>query len=852
MATRTYNFITGIETSDAPSAATPSATGDILTLGFANTTYARRRDWGFPAANYAALTAIGTSGDNQRYDNQARLVVDTNEVWVFDADSVATPDGTTILQPDSGSGRWLIASAAGNGGGGGGANALDLLAMKLEQEATDGKQVKLDNSAGQSFWREPSYDYISGSLLESYTSGGSSMTVVWNPQVVRNADQNIDSTTSWTAVGAGASLTTSATAKTGSNSLQFDKNNTATNAGIRFDRGSQDFNVSAHWRCFFYINLPSLTGLSNVYLRMYDSGTTNYNEYRATTNYAGTALATGWNLIFFDLTQTASATGGTGWPNKNTLSRYIEIGVNTSSSAQTYTAILVDSLYFSFGEVRRLAVPGSEMSLFDSSNKNNIVFSGSNVSGDGVLTLANSISTSYTGGLGGSGAGRIKRNTVEFVQNVGAFDTDLSSGPIANSQEYRISGDMRESQSGSYQAFLDVIQSEIFEVKRISGTNVSGEDFGNVSANCVSGNTFDIFETAYRDGTAYYIHKGQAVLTGNSSYDSTNSFINLPFSSVSLITVGDTLAKKGVTGQISVSASGGDETFLAENRIATPNGVEIVDGGSVIPQAPSVYGYYTVGGVTSAAARKNQFGYGADLGVVGTGLNFQAEFQEGFYAASNFSNSNYLDFGTTTLHGDNEFIQLSFWFYPGVAFTGTLRTIFEGFTTNSDNAWHVYMNSSDDNIRFQRTNSGVTTVDQALGVLTVNRWHFIALGFQTNVAGYAYVNGNYFAMTSGAYGGAGGNVLVGRRSGTGSPLNALDRISNILVLRDGQTFSRAQLDVIYNNGEFRPYQFGKIVRHRHELTTGSGRRLSYKANLVKNTSVFASPRLVRMGVIKSS
>lgn len=126
MATRTYTFTTGIETSDAPTGAAPSATGDIMTLGYADTNYARRRDWGFTAADYTALKAIGTSGDNQRYDGQTRLVTGTGELWQFDADSAATEDGSTILQPTSGTGRWLIVSGSGGSSSGTASNLESL------------------------------------------------------------------------------------------------------------------------------------------------------------------------------------------------------------------------------------------------------------------------------------------------------------------------------------------------------------------------------------------------------------------------------------------------------------------------------------------------------------------------------------------------------------------------------------------------------------------------------------------------------------------------------------------------------------------------------------------------------
>jgi hypothetical protein len=852
---REYTFLTGIETSTAPTGGTPSASGDIITKGYADTTYALRRDWGYPVASYAALTAITTSGDNQRYDNQIRLVADQNEIWVFDAASSATPDGSTILAPDSGTGRWLIGSAAG-GGGGGSANNLDLLSFKLEQDALHGKQTKLDDSISQTFLSDINYSDVSGCLAENYTSGGSTLNVVWDPKVLRDADQNIDSATSWTAVNGGTNLAASSTAgdfKVGSNGLKFDKTTGNTLASIRFDRGSQNLSLSAHWRMFFYIKIPSLTNLTNVFVRVYADTTSNYAQYDLLSNYNGTALAADWNWCFVDLSRTPTSTGGTGW-TKSQLVRYVEIGVTASTTAQTYTGICVDSIYWSFGDVRKFGVRGSEYTLFDSSNRKNVIIDSGNASGDGILTLAASTNASFTGGLGGTGAGRLKRTTMSVSGNLLGFNRSLTSGDIANQQELRISGLMRESKSGNFEGFIDVAQREVFEIANIGASAVSGIDLGNVSANCVSGNTFDVFSAGHHEGSGYYIYKGSVRLTGASSFDSSNQYINLPVTSISGLSVGDFIAKRGVTGQLSVAASGGNESFQAEDLQDSPNNVEIINSAIPFPQLDKLVGYYDLGGYNDqdALAVKYKSGLTTTLTKVGT-PSLNNPFSGNKFYASGFGGSNYLRNADTSndgayFSGATVSYSCIFWLWmPGSYSNGVLHGYYDDGSGN--NGWYIRANTGNQLVLTKRSSG--STSDSATVNFIPNAWNLVALKIQDDAAGYIYCSGNRTAIGTGSISYSGTFYCVFGAGGSDG-ISANLRMAGYAAYFGASDFSTQQLDAIYAVGNYRPFDLGTLVRYRYELTAGSGQRLSMKATVNKDTSVFASPFIQKLGMIKVS
>lgn len=104
MATRQYNFIVGPETSTTPSGAAPTAADDLMTLDYAQNRFNAGR---LPVADIAALKALSDSGTYPRQGGELVSVESTNTLYLFDEDSVEVGDDNNVVQPNSGSGRWL-------------------------------------------------------------------------------------------------------------------------------------------------------------------------------------------------------------------------------------------------------------------------------------------------------------------------------------------------------------------------------------------------------------------------------------------------------------------------------------------------------------------------------------------------------------------------------------------------------------------------------------------------------------------------------------------------------------------------------------------------------------------------
>lgn len=107
MATREYQFIVGPETSTLPTIGSPSASTDLITLGYADSNYTQGKQ---SVADITALKAVTNTGDGARADGDVIEVQSVNSIYVFDAGSAAAGNDDTIVAPTTGTGRWLKAS----------------------------------------------------------------------------------------------------------------------------------------------------------------------------------------------------------------------------------------------------------------------------------------------------------------------------------------------------------------------------------------------------------------------------------------------------------------------------------------------------------------------------------------------------------------------------------------------------------------------------------------------------------------------------------------------------------------------------------------------------------------------
>jgi hypothetical protein len=861
MATRRFDFAAGFESSEAPSGTAPVSGTDLINLSYANTTYALRADFGYDVASYAALKALGTSGDDARQDGQVRLISGTGELWYFDADSSATDDGATILQPNSGTGRWLIASAAGASSSGTGGPSLEVMIDKLTTEQnTKNRTLQFSDSVGVAPYGDDQYSSITGSLLETYSvSGQTQVPVVWGARALRDADLNIDATTSWTAVQDGTTLTATSTAgefKVGTAALKFNKASSAVKAGLRFDRGSANFNISGNQRLFLWVKLPSLVNLSNVYVRMYDSGTTNFAEWTATTNLTGSALVADWNLMFFDLTRTPDATGGSGW-TVSTLSRYFEMGVTASSSAQTYTGIIFDAVYFSYTNVNRLGLLGKEHSIFNSSNKQSVVFDIASASGDGLLDLASPMSFAWNGGLTSSNA-FIQRSVLKQNDITLDFNTAFSSGTIALDQDYRASRTLREQINGTIEGFVDFEQAENFEVLGVSASSISGRDYGLTSGNCLSGDVFDVFQVYYDREQADYIWKESITLTGNSTGVSGSNLIVLPVGSSGTIVAGDYLSKRSVSSEFSLVNVNQNETFTSFNLMEDPDGRQAFEESAPVPFPSELDYHFKLGGLTDNYATRNRGLKTTSidkLSVVGA-ATLDNVVRPGMFA---YSTSNgtaiYLEkTGTATdldLNSSNSIEALCWVKFTSPPISANLFGAFNGWDTNF-NGWVVTTNTSGELRILIRASGANADVNDFTSIpVTLNKWALLYF--------YGYETGNVSRMW---YNGVGqSDTLTGvvtftpifRVVGGGASVNNTIQMSELLIYtqRDtaGRLFSDSLLTEI-NNGGPKAWDSGFVNRNVHRQTGQSGQRLSMKVASTKRITGAKGPKIKRFGAIK--
>lgn len=154
MATREYQFITGIETSTSPDPATPSADADIMTKGYADDNYAQFTSWGTKKTSNANIKAIAVA---DRADGQIVFNTASNVFYRFDSGSSATDDGDLVLQPDTGTGRWLKITSGGNGSGDSLVYSLDSLVAGITAgeslTANDAICLSVHNGTGSNVYR---------------------------------------------------------------------------------------------------------------------------------------------------------------------------------------------------------------------------------------------------------------------------------------------------------------------------------------------------------------------------------------------------------------------------------------------------------------------------------------------------------------------------------------------------------------------------------------------------------------------------------------------------------------------------------------------------------------------------
>lgn len=841
---RSYNFVTGIETSTLPDPGTPSAANDTISLGYLE----QLSHWAAPVASVAAMRALTIT---QRKDNQRRVVDASQDIWYYDANSTATHDGTTVLEPDDSpvNGRWLIQAGGGGGGGGGGASGIESLAQKLENEKFDILTEDLDNSVGASgFPAERSRDF-NAILLKDHASAVSSLEVAWNAKALNDSDQNYDATTNWTVTGAGATLTASAVAgdfQVGTAGLKFDKNGTATEAGIRYDRGAQDMQLNGNSRVWVYVKLPSITNLTNVLLRVYADTTSNFQTFTTTTDYAGNALAIGWNLLLFDIS-TGGTAGGSGWATSQ-LSRYCEVAL-TATLAQTYTGIIVDSLYFSHYRPQDLGVIGSQFTLHNNSTKEDVTATAANTRHDGPLALSAATSNAYSGGLSGTARGRVARTTMASIGDKQiTMDNDSSfSGAITLEQELRMSTYAREAIAGDIDTIVDMIAIQSYEVTAVGGSTIDVSDPANHSANLLNTNAIDIFRPLRTNGKTKYILRAALSLTANSSHSGGTTTLTLTTTGIQ---VGDVAVKRHVTQVAhSVVSESNAESFAASSIVTAPNGIQLVDDGLAYPNPGNVFGHYALGSFSQADAIRNRFPGGAGQSLVVTGTNNTgAEFQRGRFSLEG-ANPYTTHVGLPTISAGQIDItsnkaQYSMWFYFNGVDGGSRRGLLSQYTGGA--GFYCIIIQGTSNITLTVNNTEVT-MHTGLSV----GWHHLVVVLNDSNNSYTYLDGIRSANHSQTTHPGTTTVDLGILSayqGSLTYYGAGLKGADLIIWKDGPTLTSAQVSAIYNAGTFRDVGSAFRARYRYNDTGVTGGRISTRVRVARSTTAL-TPTLWKAGSI---
>lgn len=379
MTTRRYDLNTGIETSSTPTVTDPSSSTDIMSKGYADTTYARRQYWGHAVADTTALKALGTTGDAQRYDQQIVLKDDDNTLWKFDAGSSATEDLVSIIQPTTGTGRWLICSG-GSGSGSGGGVGVDAYDSFLIQKRT-----------AQTFDRAPNMHTIvepftenSGLILtlaKAYAT--SDTTTIYLHENMTSIDA-MDATTGWTQ-------------GTNTPTIALDTTNKIENTGsVSMTKASlngsmtiyKSLSFSLYKRAFrVWVRLDTVSNLATNAFKIYlESSVGNHKTYTFTSSRfsAGT-----WVLLECDEVDGVA----TGTPVMSGITKVtFEL---TTTSAQTITANMDYLVSVTNQDLINTRYTGLTIPIWDATNQEFMILTAEDATEKGKYTLSSTLSANY-------------------------------------------------------------------------------------------------------------------------------------------------------------------------------------------------------------------------------------------------------------------------------------------------------------------------------------------------------------------------------------------------------------------------------------------------------------------------
>ena len=831
---REFQYDNVIEQSNAPAGNAPTGSEDMVSLGFANEEYAFKSSWGDKVADINALKAVAPAN---RFDGQTVKVTGLGTggtFYQFDADSASVADNDLVVEPTTGTGRW-IKGASGSGGSGGGGSGLEQVLQKADMEKSGIFTDPLDNSIHSSGVSKY-INSVVARLLRDHVATDTILDFAYNPIFENDSDKDMQATTNWSATGAAASLASDTGDKRiNTNSVVFDKNNTAAEAAIRYDRGSQNFGYGYNTEKLFWVKLPSLTNFSKIIFRVYKDSTSNFRTYDKTTDISGNAIAVGWNLIKVDLVNDSGTNSGTGWTTSD-LSRYpAEIGVVTTTIGQTLTGIRVASLCASLTNPKSLGLLGQVQTIFNDATKEDIIIDSANTLYAGRVTLASALANNYAGGSVVTAASKVQRSTLSSSGDGYTFDSTLSSGDIVETQEVRFSRKLRETISGSLNMAVDVVSDQISKVLTVGGSTIDIDDPADLSANWVNGDVVDVLRPMDTDGETSYTYVGEKTMTANSSHSSGVTTLTFP---VSGIAVDDIVVKRALSSKISAVATTANEAFTTASLMSSPNGIQILDNIINYPFRDKMIGHYSLGGALGA----NNVAPNPIIQLTPNGtLNQNERFLFGRKATSGWSGANYYTISSTYasyFHGAQRTV-MSLWFY-GTAFNATNRNIFNFF--NSPNTGIIVALDSSSNVVSMFNESQTVTVPYVVG-----KWNHLLINILDGDT-YLVVNGVKSGVSTNANANASLNAVIGTNAtGSGVALNTTDLLADLAIWHNSPAFSSELIKSIYRGGNYVPFNVGKL-RYRTQNNGVSGQKISSSHTFVRTTNG-VSPGINKHGLI---
>lgn len=744
------------------------------------------------------------------------------------------------IEYDNG-GTWVQIGATSSVGS---TDALDVVIDKAYQNKDRGLNELLPNSVADNFVNPNTA--FKCYLLEDYTGAAATLKMAVNPVFVNSSDEQTDSATGWSGGNSDTTINAvSATRKIGTNSLSFDKDATAATVNAFIERAVVSRSVYENSNLYFWIQVPSgISGtLSAVFVRL-GSSSSNYRQWNATADYAGTTIASStWHLIKVDVS-TGGTPAGSGWTYVENLV-YFAVGITTDAAGDLQAAVLVDGIMFADSS-GKYAVKGDELTIYNASTRDRFVIDASSTTYNGLITLASSMANSYTA----VAATVIKRTTLSAGGDLLASCVDGLSGTIKNTQEVRIRRILPTSISNKdFKAFATFLTGEYFYVTTVN-TNVSivVESGSDVSANWKSGRVVDVAEKVGNGNGGYdYIPRTDLTytMTGNSSFSGTS--LTLPMTSTGTIAVGDLVVKRQVNCYSSVATTTANESFSAMTR----DRIEIIDPGIPYFNPSTVWAHWTLSGNTGEinVAPGGGTSSGLDLTVGGT-LSRNAVFTKSRFATTGFTDSDRFSIAAASSEqisgdsADSTNFAVSFWFYPA-AFTGTSRTMIGRGNVSSNEGWFIDCVAASNVVSF--FNDGAAN---NFGTFNPNAWNHIYAFVSDGVSTVNYLNGvatNQGALT---FIDSGDIFYIGRRGGAGTPASSI-RIADVVFWRNTTILSEVQVKQIYSNAS--PNIFGPTssgFKYRFSQSSQTGQKISLKAEMTREDDT-DDPALWAIGLVKT-